>query len=168
MRRFGIAFVLILVALFAAELTPPAQRWFVEPWTAGVAMASTALIKLFDTAVLVNGATIASLKTGFAVTILAGCNGVEAMIVLVAAMLAFPARWKHRFAGLALGILAIQALNLVRIASLFYIGQWNREVFEWVHLYAWPVLIMVDALVVWLVWLRMLPPEPPVPVVAPA
>ena len=79
------------------------------------------------------------------------------MIVLIAGMLAYPAPWKHRVAGLAVGIVAIQALNLVRIVSLFYIGQWNREVFEWAHLYAWPVLIMVDAMIVWLVWLRMLP-----------
>jgi exosortase H (IPTLxxWG-CTERM-specific) len=160
MRRFGIAFVVILVALFAAELTPPAQRWFVQPWTAAVATASTSLIRLFDAAVVVSGPTITSVRSGFGVTILAGCNGVEAMIVLVAGMLAYPAPWKHRIAGLAVGIAAIQALNLVRIASLFYLGQWNREVFEWAHLYAWPVLIMIDALVVWLVWLRMLPPEP--------
>jgi len=160
MRRFGIAFVLILVVLFAAELTPPAQRWFVQPWTSAVADASTFLIRLFDAPVIVNGPTITSAKSGFAVTILAGCNGVEAMIVLLAGMLAYPAPWKYRFTGLAVGILAIQALNLVRIASLFYIGQWNRDVFEWAHLYAWPVLIMIDAMVVWLVWLRMLPQEP--------
>jgi exosortase H (IPTLxxWG-CTERM-specific) len=159
MRRFGLLFFVILVVLFAAELTPPAQRWFVEPWTAGVAVASTSLIRLFDPAVVVNGPTIASASNGFAVTILAGCNGVEAMIVLLAGMLAYPAPWKHRIAGLVAGTVAIQALNLVRIASLFYIGQWNREVFEWVHLYVWPVLIMIDALVVWLVWLRMLPEQ---------
>jgi len=160
MRRFGLLFFVILVVLFAAELTPPAQRWFVEPWTAGVAIASTSLIQLFDATVVVNGPTIASTSNGFAVTILAGCNGVEAMIVLVAGMLAYPAPWKHRIAGLVAGTVAIQALNLVRIATLFYIGQWNREVFEWAHLYVWPVLIMIDALVVWLVWLRMLPQQP--------
>jgi exosortase H (IPTLxxWG-CTERM-specific) len=159
MRRFGLLFFVILVVLFAAELTPPAQRWFVEPWTGWVAVASTSLIRLFDPAVVVNGPTIASASNGFAVTILAGCNGVEAMIVLLAGMLAYPAPWKHRIAGLVAGTVAIQALNLVRIASLFYIGQWNREVFEWVHLYVWPVLIMIDALVVWLVWLRMLPEQ---------
>jgi exosortase H (IPTLxxWG-CTERM-specific) len=160
MRRFGLLFFVILVVLFAAELTPPAQRWFVEPWTAAVAVASTSLIQLFDAAVVVNGPTITSTSNGFAVTILAGCNGVEAMIVLVAGMLAYPAPWKHRIAGLTVGSFAIQALNLVRIATLFYIGQWNREVFEWAHLYVWPVLIMIDALVVWLVWLRMLPQQP--------
>jgi len=38
--------------------------------------------------------------------------------------------------------------------SLFYLGQWNREWFEWAHLYAWQALIMLDAVVVWLLWIR--------------
>jgi exosortase H (IPTLxxWG-CTERM-specific) len=111
----------------------------------------------FDHNVVAVGPTITQATGGFGVTILAGCNGIEAMIVLAAAMLAYPAPLKHRLAGIAVGIIAIQALNLVRIVSLFYIGQWNREVFEWAHLYAWQVLIMLDALIVWLLWLRALP-----------
>jgi exosortase H (IPTLxxWG-CTERM-specific) len=161
MLRFGALFAALVVALFALELTPPAQVHFVGPWTAGVAKTATAAMKAFDPAVVSSGPTVMSTANGFAVTILAGCNGVEAMIVLVAAMLAFPAPWKHRALGILAGIVAIQALNLVRIVSLFYIGQWDRDVFEWAHLYAWQVLVMIDGLVVWLVWLRTLPrPEP--------
>jgi hypothetical protein len=29
--------------------------------------------------------------------------------------------------------------------------------FEWFHLYLWQALIILDALVVWLIWLRTLP-----------
>ena len=53
--------------------------------------------------------------------------------------------------------LAIQALNLVRIISLFYLGQWNRVWFDWFHLYLWQALIVLDALVAFLIWLRYLP-----------
>jgi hypothetical protein len=31
--------------------------------------------------------------------------------------------------------------------------------FDWFHLYLWQALIVLDALVVFLVWLRYLPPE---------
>jgi exosortase H (IPTLxxWG-CTERM-specific) len=157
MLRFGLLFVAILVGLFAAELTPPGQRLFVDPWTLLVARVATGAMRWFDPAVIASGSSIVNPASGFGVKILAGCNGVEAMIVLVAAMLAYPAPWKHRLAGLAVGIVAIQALNLVRIVSLFYLGQWDRDVFEWAHLYAWQVLIMFDALIVWLLWLRTLP-----------
>jgi exosortase H (IPTLxxWG-CTERM-specific) len=157
MLRTAILFAVIVVALFALELTPPGQHFFVEPWTTAVARVSAAAIQLADPAVIATGAVLVSTKTGFAVAILAGCNGVEAMIVLAAGMLAFPAPWKHRVVGILAGTVAIQALNLVRIASLFYIGQWNRDAFEWAHLYLWQSLIMLDALVVWVLWLRSLP-----------
>jgi exosortase H (IPTLxxWG-CTERM-specific) len=160
MKRFGITFAAILLVLFAAQLTPWAQEWLVDPWTSGVAQVSTWVAKVFDPAIVVHGATLQSQSTGFSVTILSGCNGVEAMIVLLAAILAYPASWKHRLMGLGAGVLAIQLLNIVRIVSLFYIGQWSYAVFEWAHLYAWQALIMLDALIVWLLWLRILPPNP--------
>lgn len=158
MTRFALIFAAVLLTLFVAELTPPGQRHFVQPWTNGVAQVSTRAIQAMDPAVTVTGNTIFSTRNGFGIEILAGCNGVEAMIVLVAAILAFPAPWKHKLIGIALGVVAVQALNLVRIVSLFYLGQWSHAAFEWAHLYLWQALVMLDALLVWLVWLRMLPP----------
>jgi exosortase/archaeosortase family protein len=58
---------------------------------------------------------------------------------------------------MVVGFFAIQGLNIVRIVSLFYMGQWNQVAFEWFHLYLWQALIILDALVVWLIWLRTLP-----------
>ena len=163
MKRFAILFAVIVVALFAAQLTPIAQALVVDPWTSSVAHVATWVAKAFDSSVAVDGATLYSPTTGFAVTILSGCNGLEAMIVLLAAIVAYPAPWKHRAAGLAGGALAVQLLNIVRIVSLFYIGQWSLKVFEWAHLYLWQALIMLDALIVWLLWLRLLPRDPPAP-----
>ena len=71
--------------------------------------------------------------------------------------MAFPAPWKHRALGMLAGLLAVQALNVVRVISLFYLGQWSMAAFEWAHLYAWQALIMLDVLIVGLVWMRMLP-----------
>ncbi len=153
MRRFAIRFVVLVLALFAFELTPPGQA-LVKPWTALVASASSGLVRAFDGQAISQGILLINPVNGFAVAIEAGCNGVEAMLVLVAGVLAYPAPWRQRLAGLAGGIVAIQALNLVRIVSLFYLGQWNRQWFEWAHLYLWQALIMLDALVVWLLWMR--------------
>ena len=143
--------------LFGLELTPWVQRWFVIPWTNALAQFSTWLVTLFDANVVATGKVMRSTTNGFAVSIEAGCNGVEATIVLVAAILAFPASWPRKLAGLAAGIVAVQGLNVVRVISLFYLGQWNFEVFEWAHLYVWQALIMLDVLVVFLIWVRTLP-----------
>jgi exosortase H (IPTLxxWG-CTERM-specific) len=155
--RFFVTFVALQVALFGLELTPWVQARLVVPWTNALAAISASLVTLLDPDVVAAGKVLRSTVNGFAVTIEAGCNGVEATIVLVAAMLAFPAPWSRRLAGIAAGILAVQGLNVVRVISLFYLGQWDLKVFEWAHLYVWQALIMLDVLVVWLVWVRLLP-----------
>ena len=52
-------------------------------------------------------------------------------------------------------------MNIVRIISLFYLGDWNFDLFSWVHLYLWPTLIMLDVLIVFVVYLRYLSGKAP-------
>src|SRR5208282_2249176 len=163
MLRFFLAFLLLQALLFGLELTPWAQQWFVIPWTDTLATISAGLVKVFDPTVIAEGNVLQSAHNGFAVAIEAGCNGVEASIVLVAAMLAFPAPWKRKLLGLAIGIVAVQGLNIVRVISLFYLGQWSFDLFEFAHQYVWQALIMLDVLVVWLLWVRTLPRAAPAP-----
>ena len=59
------------------------------------------------------------------------------------------------FVRVAAGIAAVQAANVLRVVSLYYLGQWNLAVFEFAHLYLWQALIMLDVLVVWLLWIRV-------------
>jgi exosortase H (IPTLxxWG-CTERM-specific) len=158
MVRFFVLFIVILVTLFAAELTPPVQDAVVLPWTEALVRISRSLITLFDSRVIASGKILQSTANGFMVSVEAGCNGVEAALILIAAMLAFPAPWKHRAIGILAGLAAVQALNVVRVVSLFYLGQWSLQAFEWAHLYLWQALIMLDVLIVWLIWIRTLPP----------
>ena len=157
MLRFFVLFLLLQALLFGLELTPWAQAHFVVPWTNTLASICAWLVTVFDPDVMAIGKILRSTSNGFSVSIEAGCNGVEATIVLLAAILAFPAPWKNKLVGLVAGIAAVQGLNVVRVISLFYIGQWDRDWFEWAHLYVWQALIMLDVLIVWLVWVRTLP-----------
>lgn len=152
-----ITFVMILLALFIIELLGPVQTWVIQPFTAVVAKISAVVLQAFDSTVQAQGIVLRNIETGAAVSIEPGCNGVEAMIVVIAAIAATPASWKQKLIGLGLGFLAIQALNVVRIISLFYLLQWNPVWFEWAHLYLWQALIMLDGLIVYLLWVRMLP-----------
>lgn len=164
MRRFFILFMLLLLALFTIQVLKPVQDHVILPFTAGLAHVSVGIIELFDANVESAGKVLRSTANGFAVSIEPGCNGVEAMIILFSAMFAFPAPWKHKIVGFLVGSLAIQALNTVRIISLFYLGQWNFVWFEWFHLYLWPAMLILEALAFFLLWLRWLPPirrDPP-------
>lgn len=161
MLRFLLIFLLTLGSLFALELTPPGQA-LVHPWATSLAGFSASLITLFDPKVIAYGNIIQSQSNGFGVAIEAGCNAVEACIVLAAAILAFPAPWRHKLLGLVIGMVAVQAANILRIISLFYLGQWRMDAFEFAHLYLWQGLIMLDVLVVWLIWVRAMPVQNPV------
>ncbi len=157
MFRFLTIFFVIILALFALELTPPAQTYFVLPWTEALTRVAALLLQSVDHSVAASGKVLTTSRSTFGISVEAGCNGIEALIVLLAALLAFPAPWRHKLAGIVVGALAVQLLNLVRVISLFYIGQWSLPLFEWMHLYAWQALIMLDVLLVWVVWLRTLP-----------
>jgi exosortase H (IPTLxxWG-CTERM-specific) len=154
--RFVTVFLLILVALFTLELLTPVQEHVITPFTSLLAKLSATLILPFDSSVTAYGKILQFKDTGFAVSIEAGCNGVEATIVLIAAIVAFPASWRARLIAIGLGFVAIQVMNLARIISLFYLGNWNMEYFTWIHLYLWPALIMLDVLVVFIIYLRYL------------
>lgn len=154
MTRFILIFVAVLALLFTLELIQPVQQAVVQPWTAQLAHVSAALLRLFDPAVIASGKLLQHGLSGLGVTIEPGCNGVEACIILVAAVLAYPSSWAMKGAGLVLGVVAIQAVNVLRVVTLFYLLAWNQAAFEFAHLYLWQALIMLDVLVVWLLWVR--------------
>jgi exosortase H (IPTLxxWG-CTERM-specific) len=160
MLRFILVFLVLLVVLFVAELTGPVETHVIVPFTAVLAKVSAWVIHVFDGSTISHGKLIQNAAGSFIVSIERGCNGIEAVIILISAIFAFPAPWKHKLVGLVLGFLAIQLLNIVRIVSLFFLGMWSPVWFKWFHEYLWQALIVLDALIVFLVWLRYVPMQP--------
>jgi exosortase H (IPTLxxWG-CTERM-specific) len=74
--------------------------------------------------------------------------------VLFADVMAFPSSWRQKLVGLLAGFVAVQAINVLRVISLFYLGQWSTTAFNFAHEYLWQALIMLDVLVFWLLWVR--------------
>ncbi len=165
MIRFFVIFMFLLPCLMVLELTTPAQQWLVLPWTSLLTRITAFILSIFDPNAMSYGKILLDAKTGVGVSVEAGCNGVEACLILLAAMVAYPASWKMKLAGILVGSLAVQAVNILRVISLFYLARWDKELFEFAHLYLWQALIMLDVLVVWLVWIRLVArrtlPTPP-------
>ena len=171
MIRFLLVFMLLLPVLMVLELTAPAQQWFVLPWTSLLTRITAFLLSAFDANAMSYGKILLDTRSGIGVSVEAGCNGVEACLILLAAMLAYPAPWKLKLLGILGGSVAVQAVNVLRVISLFYLARWDKDFFEFAHLYLWQALIMLDVLIVWLVWIRIvaqrtLPPSSSTPLVA--
>lgn len=159
MQRFLLSFIAIGLALFGLVYLPPIRDHLIAPFTDGLTVVAGWLITTLSGQAWVNGNVLAI--PGFSVRILDLCNGVEATLLLWAVMLAFRAPWRYRLWGLVLGFLGVQVINMVRIVSLTYLGVWQPDWFYWVHWYLWDALIMLDILVIFLLWLRRLPPPEP-------
>jgi exosortase H (IPTLxxWG-CTERM-specific) len=154
MTRFVLIFAILLVSLFVFYLLPWGERFMATPITSAVAKVSVTIMKLFDPTVASEGIAIFDSVTKQGITVVRGCNGMEAVIILFASVFAFPATMRQKFVGFIAGFFAIHALNIVRIVSLYYLARYSMTWFEWFHLYVWQMLIILDALVVWLLWLR--------------
>lgn len=160
MFKFFISFLIVQFVLFSLEQLNFIHKLLIIPFTELIAQICLWFIQLFDDRVTSNGVLLQQLDNGFSVSIQSGCNGVEAVIVLISAMLVFPSAWRFKLQGIVIGFFAVEVLNIIRIISLFYLGQWNQDIFEWAHLYVWEALIMLDVLIIFLCWLRLLPIAP--------
>ena len=155
--HFVLVFCVVAMIGFAIQIIPWVDDELVKPLLAADARFAGALIRAGGGLAEVTDAIIRHPDTGFSIRIANGCSGLEAVILLAAGMLAFPATFSQRAAGWFVGTLAIMSLNIVRIISLYYIGQYSSAWFNWAHLYAWYILIMVDGLLVFFLWIRWLP-----------
>lgn len=152
--RFLALFALCVVGTFGFLLTPFA-RPAVARFSTGLVSVSRTLIGVAGGRATAAGTVLSSPANGFAVEMKDGCNGIDVMVLLWSAVLAFPATWAMKAVGLLIGSAAIQGVNFLRFISLFYLGQYNTALFEFAHLYLWETLIMVDALVVFWLWAAM-------------
>jgi len=92
---------------------------------------------------------------GFSVEIVEACNGVLPMLIYVAAILAFPSRWRAKACGVLIGIPAIFGINLIRVVTLMIFGASWPQVFDFVHIYVWEALVIALTMGVWVFWVEL-------------
>lgn len=88
-----------------------------------------------------------------------GCNGLAAVMIYSVAIIAFPATWKKRLAGILAGFVVIQIINILRIAGLAYAGIHFRSLFEYIHIYVAQGLMIAVSLGLFFVYLRYAKPN---------
>ncbi|MEO8036276.1 MAG: exosortase H [Acidobacteriota bacterium] len=153
-RKPGLVFVArffaALIVFYVVGALGPVNEHVIVPFTELVVRGSAFLLRSAHQPITVVGTVIHS--PNFALDVHNGCNGVEAMMVLAAAMLAFPATLRSRMAGLLAGTVAIQLLNLVRVSTLVWLGEHHRQFFDFVHVGVWQSIVILAAVSMFVLW----------------
>jgi len=137
-------------SLLQASFSRPAVNGF----TAILVKGSAFLVRIFGGHAVAQQSLLRNPLTGFAIAVEDTCNASNVVILLWAAVLAFPAGWGQKVKGIAIGTVLLHAVNLLRIISLFYLGQYSTAWFDFAHLYVWEGLMMVVTLVLFWAWVQ--------------
>lgn len=117
----------------------PAAVWLIDRFTAVPAAA------LIDTLRPADGVTAQGPRLvwpGGRLQLLAGCDGVEVLALLLAAALAAPLPWRRRLMLIAAGTLLVWALNQLRLLGLYLSFREWRAGFEALHVVVGPLLML--------------------------
>jgi exosortase H (IPTLxxWG-CTERM-specific) len=149
-KAFLLKFVILIVAFYGAIVIPFVDRHFVRTLTETIASATGIVLRAVGQAVSVDGTVVGG--GGAAVDIVNGCNGLEAAVLLFAAVLAFPAGWRSRGLAIVVGFAGIQLLNLVRTSSLYLFLKYRPGWFDVMHTGVWQTILVVAALGYFVFW----------------
>ena len=93
------------------------------------------------------------------INVLKGCEGTEVLLILYAAMIAVLRPLRLTVMGILMGTALVFVLNQLRIIALFFIAAYQRELFELVHGFLAPIIIVAITGVFFLLWLKWTQPE---------
>jgi exosortase/archaeosortase family protein len=156
--RFGLKFGLLLVLLYVLLAIPFFDRALYGYLEANAWLANV-ILRGLGQPTHVSEVTIQSPQ--FAMAIRRGCDAVEPTWLLCAAMISFPAPLVHKLKGMLVGIVLLQALNLVRIVTLYWIGIHLPAFFNSAHMEIWPTVFIIVAIGLFIGWKeRSQGPEP--------
>jgi exosortase family protein XrtM len=116
--------------------------------TAGV---STHLINLLASGerAAANGSKITG---SVSLNIVLGCDGIEGIILVVAALGAFPMSVLRKLGGIAMGTVVIYIANLLRVVGLYFTLKLNPNAFSFMHMYAGQAFIIFIGFLFFLAW----------------
>ena len=94
----------------------------------------------------------------FNFVVIPDCGAIPSMSIFVAAVLAFPALWRKRLAGILMGLPILYAVNAFRLAFLAVVGAWDNagDMFQFSHHYLWQGIYIVFVVAVWMSWVEFL------------
>ena len=152
--RFGVLFFALLLSFSVLSVATDLQN-HLHVVEIGLAGAATRMAGWTGSVATVNDNIIHAGPV--AMDINHECTGVFVLFVLVSFVAAYPAPWRAKLAGMAVGIAALTFINALRIATLIRLVEWQPTLFDYFHEYVWQgaflMLVTVYAFA-WVEWVR--------------
>lgn len=152
--RFFIYFILLF---FSFQILHYIAKPYINPFlvhhmTTG---GSSKLINLMTPAENTRAQAEYLISGSFKLQIAQGCEGMDGVIILLAAILAFPAGIKSKILGMFGGLIILYSLNLFRIAALYYTLKYKSAFFDMMHIYVGQTFIILMAFFYFITWLTI-------------
>lgn len=114
---------------------------------------SAAIINLITPAeqVTADGMTLKSVS-GYMLEIAWGCEGVEGISLVIAALIACTMSMRRKLIGIVTGTVFLVTLNLVRIVALYYTVKYYPPLFDLMHIYVGQTFIIFFGLLFFIAW----------------
>ena len=152
--RFALLFIVSFALLYWLLMGTHGTRtpWTMEDlMTRGVVWMSGQILALLGVAVQVEGIILRT--SGFGVRVLSGCNGMEAVVMYTAAVLAYPVSWRAKGIALLVGFPAIHIVNIARILGLLMVGQYWPTLFYDAHVFVAQGMMICMVAALWFWWI---------------
>jgi len=104
-----------------------------------------------DEKTFTRGDTIGS--AGFSIRIAQGCEGIEGILLITAALCAFSMGMKQKVSGIIVGSLIIYVANLSRITALYYTLKYKPKLFDFLHVYVGQTFIIFIGVLFFILWI---------------
>lgn len=119
----------------------------------GAVVPAAFLVNLMTSAVHARAVGFSVVATGGGLNIENGCEGLDALFLLLGAMLVAPIAGRMRAVGALIGVVVVFLLNQARIVVLFYAYRADHALFDLLHATVAPVAVVLLVLGFFYVWL---------------
>jgi exosortase/archaeosortase family protein len=84
-----------------------------------------------------------------------GCTGLAVALVVIAAVLAYPAPRRAKIVGLGVLVPLVFVVNIARLVSMGWAGTRSQALFDFFHLFAWQFMIVAFVGLGFWLWARL-------------
>jgi exosortase H (IPTLxxWG-CTERM-specific) len=153
-RRFALTYLILMGAFFLLIGLKPIQDIIDLNglYSKGVVILTSGILETLCISSNYQGSVIK--LPSIALDVRFGCNGLEAVMIYAVAVMAFPAPWKNKLMGIVGGFVAIQVINILRIASLAFSAIHFKSLFEYIHIYVAQGLMIAVSLGIFFIYLN--------------